>query len=351
VNSAQHGLAVVLAITLACWTVGCSQSEPVRDTLGHLPAEPLDDMPQLNAATFFAHGHLLERQGQFERAAVQYRKALRINPDFLEARNRLGITLNKLARHDEASEQFRLAISKHPDLAYLYNNLGFSLYLEGKYAEARTALETALELQEDYPRARMNYAVVLGKLDRFDEAYQQLLKACSRADACYNIGLMLTEAGRYAEAAQYLQAALDLNPDFAAARRQLVELGRLAAQAEARQALQTADARLAKATAKDAKSAKKDAKVASAAPAATSARTTSHYLDDLDEADRQAVVALLKAAGLADQITSVDELDGDALLDLLTAAHDNLAGQDEQLDTLWCLVDRYLYDDQARLAK
>jgi len=233
-----RGLLVGALLVAVC--AGCAQTEPAKNTLGNLPAEPLDDTPQVSAMTFFAHGHLLERSGNYERAVVQYRKALRLKSDFVGAHNRLGITLNKLGRHDEASEHFRQAIALRPDEAYLYNNLGFSLYLEKKYDQADEVLKHALELSPDFARARMNHAIVLAELGRYDAAYQELLKVGSRADACYNMGLMLTEGKRYQQAAQYLEAALAVRPDFDAARRQLREVGRLAAEAEALQAVRVA---------------------------------------------------------------------------------------------------------------
>lgn len=219
----------VLIIGVLALAVGC-QEPAQRTSPGALPRPPVGSIePRINATTYFAHGHLLERQGQFERAVVQYRKALRLRPQFLSARNRLGITLNKLGRHFEASDEFRRAIADYPNLAYLHNNLGFSLYLEERYAEAEAALQRALELKPDFARAHMNRALVLARLERFDEAYSELLAAGNEADACFNMGMILTEAGRYAEAAQYLETALALRPDFEAARRQLRSVARLAA--------------------------------------------------------------------------------------------------------------------------
>lgn len=219
--------------TVVICCVGCN--EPAhRAAPGALPRPAAADLePKINATTYFAHGHLLERQGQFERAVVQYRKALLLRPTFLSARNRLGITLNKLGRHFEATDEFRQAIADHPNLAHLQNNLGFSLYLQENYAEAQAVLQRALELKPDFPRAHTNQALVLGRLDRFDDAFSELLQVGSEANACFNMGMILTEAERYADAAHYLETALAIKPDFDAARQQLREVARLAAEAQA----------------------------------------------------------------------------------------------------------------------
>src|SRR5262245_5026360 len=101
-------------LLLACW-VGCQapfqmanpfQTAKAKSMPGELPAN-IDQaaQPRLTATTYFAHGHLLERQGQFEQAAAQYRAALKLQPEFTSARNRLGITLNKLGKHAEATQE------------------------------------------------------------------------------------------------------------------------------------------------------------------------------------------------------------------------------------------------------
>ena len=226
---------LILASVVALLAAGCQQAPPPSSTLGNLPGPRVDDDvdPKVNATTYFSHGHLLERQGHFERAAVQYQKALTQRPGFLTARNRLGITLNKLGRHEEASAQFQVAIAKHPELAYLHNNLGFSLYLEGKYHDAGLAIKQALAINAEFRRAHMNYALVLARQAQFEQAFEHLLEAGSESNAYFNMGIMLTEAERFGDAAQYLEAALTLNPKFEAARQQLHEVARLAAEKEA----------------------------------------------------------------------------------------------------------------------
>ena len=227
---------VLVGVSLV-FHLGCQQSLPLNSTLGNLPQQPSHAKElEISASTYFAHAHLLERQGQFEQAARQYHRALALQPELLSARNRLGITLNKLGRHTEASAQFRWALARHPATAYLHNNLGFSLYLEGRYEQAEAALCRALELKPDFARAHMNHAVALARQDRLDEAFAELKQAGSEADAHFNMGVILVDAEEYDKAGRYLETALAIQPDFDAARQQLQEVARLAAEAQARQA-------------------------------------------------------------------------------------------------------------------
>ncbi len=225
ISSLYAGLALCLLPLLGC------QQQTVKNAPGALPNTPIgDEKTPLTATTYFAHGHLLERQGDLEHAIVQYQRALKIQPEFLSARNRLGITLNKLARHSEATAEFRQALVGHENESYLQNNLGFSLYLEGKYPEALTVLKRAVELKPDFVRARTNLALVHAKLGQFDEAYAALKQDGNDADAAFNMGMILTEAKHYREAAKYLELALSGRPNFEDARQQLRIVARLAAQ-------------------------------------------------------------------------------------------------------------------------
>lgn len=214
-------------------SIGC-QTEVQRSSPGALPSNTRTDInPRLNASTYFAHGHLLERQGNYKQAIEQYRRALELSPKFLSARNRLGIALNKLGSHAQASTEFRRAIEQKPTQAYLHNNLGFSLYLEHRYEQAVETLRHALELKPDYSRARMNYGVVLAKLGQYDQALSEFTLAAGKTEAYYNLGIIQTELGEYAAAARSLETALSMNPRFEAARRQLHAVARLTAEAEA----------------------------------------------------------------------------------------------------------------------
>ena len=300
--------------------LGCTQ--PTQKTApGALPARTTGGLePRVNATTYFAHGHLLERQGQFERAATQYRQAVSLCPDFLSARNRLGITLNKVGQHAEASEQFRQAIAAHPDLAYLHNNLGFSLYLEGKHAEAEAAFKQALDLKPDFARAHMNYALVLARLGRFDDAFSELVVVGSEADACFNMSIILTEAQRYSDAAHYLEAALAVRPNFDAARQQLREVARLAAEADARRSAELALA------------AETTIESTPAEPTPPPPATPAPADDGRDS-----------ALCIADE----PSIDPGVLLTMIEEALSALQDHSDGFETLWCRLGYYLFPETA----
>jgi tetratricopeptide (TPR) repeat protein len=227
---------LMLALLVGTTLAGLAACESTRETDGEpgaLPRRKPSSSPRLTAATYVAHAELLERRGELERAAAQYRQALELSPDLVTARNRLGIVLNKLGRHAEASAEFRQALTKSPQNAQLWNNLGFSLCLERNYEDAEAALARAVELQPGFRRARMNHAVALARLERYDEALAEFAQAGTLADAHYNVAVLQADAGHYAAAARSLELALQHDPNLDGAREQLREISRLAAAEEA----------------------------------------------------------------------------------------------------------------------
>lgn len=183
-----------------------------------------DNEFKVNAATYFAYGHLLERRGDLSAAVEQYTKALAAQANYPQAQNRLGVCYNKLGQHADATRAFRLAVTSSPNDAQALNNLGFSLYLQGALNEAAETLQKALQLDPNFNRARMNYGLVLAKQGHTQEAYNAFSLVGSPADAHYNVAVVQSEAGDTAGAVQSLQMALGTEPQHRLARVQLREL-------------------------------------------------------------------------------------------------------------------------------
>jgi tetratricopeptide (TPR) repeat protein len=84
-----------------------------EQTLHHL-TETLNKEPT-NAKALFELGNTYERQGMYEPAMQEYRKALKIDANFVEAIEHLAFLLEKLNRDHEASPLWQriLSLKKH----------------------------------------------------------------------------------------------------------------------------------------------------------------------------------------------------------------------------------------------
>jgi len=87
----------------------------------------------------------LFREKQYGRAAELYTRLLELNPDNVETRNNLGLTLHYLGRHEEALRQLREGAALNPDHQRIWLTLGFVSSQLGNVEEAREALTKATE--------------------------------------------------------------------------------------------------------------------------------------------------------------------------------------------------------------
>ena len=71
----------------------------------------------------FLYGLYLARSGNSEAAAAQFREAVRIMPELVEARLNLGTALMALGRNSEALEQFEEVLKRSPTNITALRNL------------------------------------------------------------------------------------------------------------------------------------------------------------------------------------------------------------------------------------
>ena len=107
------------------------------------------------------------------------------------------------------------------ETALAWNNLGVLVAHAGDTEEAIEALRTALQLRTGFSAARLNLALLLYQLRRFQlslEAYRQVLSAEPRSAAAWNgIGLVLVELKRFADARNAFVRAVETDPEHAGA--------------------------------------------------------------------------------------------------------------------------------------
>ena len=117
--------------------------------------------------------------GRYEEAREDFLEALRLAPEFVDARYNLGLSLLKLGRPDEAIEPLRQVAADRPmdkDAAYALASAWFHL---GRYGEAVDGLERALELDPGFLRAQYTLALALERMGegaRARQAWQRYLE-------------------------------------------------------------------------------------------------------------------------------------------------------------------------------
>ena len=118
-------------------------------------------------------GHALE-------AVRKLQHALRVYPEYTDARCNLGVEYIRLRRYPEALEQFEKAVQTGPVSAMLYGNLAFSLAAVGRIQDAEQAARQAIALDTSYSRGHyllgniLAKSVTPGSLQKAPEAAREL---------------------------------------------------------------------------------------------------------------------------------------------------------------------------------
>ncbi|MEH2289745.1 tetratricopeptide repeat protein [Nostoc sp.] len=172
-------------------------------------------------------GYTLQQQGLFEEAVNYYQKALELKPDFIEAEanlgnalhaqgklssnqkiyyaqlnNQLGVARKKALDLKNAVTCYKRAIALQPNFLEAHYNLALALQEQGKLEEAIASYQKLLELN---PSVRLLEA---------EKLYSQVLeKQPDNPEALYGLGMLAQQMGQLQTAEQWLSAASQVQPD------------------------------------------------------------------------------------------------------------------------------------------
>lgn len=124
-----------------------------------------------------------EAKGQYGKAIAEYRKALSINDDYIEAHRCLGELYSDEGFYEEAIEQFEIVLNKKHKFLYadVHNNIGVSLNELGNIDGAIEEFQKAIEINPEYSEANYNLSGVYYKKGDFEKAKEYISKAVETA--------------------------------------------------------------------------------------------------------------------------------------------------------------------------
>jgi len=167
---------------------------------------------------------------QFDAAINNYKKALKINPDYADAYNNMGNALKDKGDLEAAIESYNQALKIKPDYAQAYNNIGIALKDKGDLEAAIESYKQALKIKPDYAHAYNNMGNALsekGDLEAAIESYKQALKIKPDYVQAYNnIGIALKDKGDLEAAIESYKQVLKIKPDYAEVYRNLSNIHR-----------------------------------------------------------------------------------------------------------------------------
>ncbi|BAI88801.1 TPR domain protein [Arthrospira platensis NIES-39] len=140
------------------------------------------------------------------------------SPEDSQTRHLLGDALSKLEQWSEAAQAYQNAIALNPEFSWSHNNLGDALLKLERWNEAAQAYQNAIGLKDDFGWSHYNLGEALSKLQRWDEAIKAYKDAIALEPEFFwshnNLGDALLQLERWDEAAQAYQNAIGLKDDF-----------------------------------------------------------------------------------------------------------------------------------------
>jgi len=142
-----------------------------------------DEMGADQWFVYYARAISHERQGNWDLAEPDFRRALELNPEHPQVLNYLGYSLvEEQIKLDEALDMIERAVAAQPNSGFIVDSLGWVLYRLGRYDEAVVHMERAVELEPIDPVINDHLGDVLWAVGRYTEARFQWKRALSFLD-------------------------------------------------------------------------------------------------------------------------------------------------------------------------
>ncbi|MCG3173478.1 MAG: Photosystem I assembly protein Ycf3 [Myxococcota bacterium] len=123
-----------------------------------LEKQAVDD--PTDARVFFQLGIYYLRNKEIQRALLNFKEAVRLRPDMVEAQNNLGILYLQGRLYQDAANAFRAATTYYPDFARAWMNLGSAMAGMGDTQGAEQAFQRALTLNPQLVEVIFNQALL-----------------------------------------------------------------------------------------------------------------------------------------------------------------------------------------------
>ena len=178
------------------------------------------------SSALFCMAHMFRDLGDNNAAEKHYRRALRIDPEYVDALFNLGNTLRARGDFEAAVEHYKKAIESDPNYSKAYLNLGYTLESQGDFDAAIEQYRRAIEAEPRYVAAYVNLGKVLMDQGNLTAAVDSCKKAIEldpeSAPAYHHLGIVLTTQGDFTAAIKQYKEAIRLDPNFVEA---YVDLG------------------------------------------------------------------------------------------------------------------------------
>ena len=155
------------------------------------------------------------KNGQLERAVVEYESFRAEYPDDMGSLAVLGHLYNAVGRHSDAAEAFNASILMHPDNFRRERGYTDELVEEGRLHEALDEVDSALgdgESRVDMLIKRADILAIMGAVEESTKQYENAASACPDSlEAAIKLASHYLRTGQVQQAAHEFNRAVDIN--------------------------------------------------------------------------------------------------------------------------------------------
>ncbi len=180
VRASRLGARAVLLAAIGASALLCARGTQPWASDATLFARMVETSPGAPVAHYGLAG-VLRDAGRYQEAAREYREAIRLQPDYVDAYIELGVANATLRDFAAAREALETARGLDPGQASIYANLGALAVNQGQLEQALPFFRRAAELEPDSPQMRYNLGLVLGRLGD-DEGARREIDRLERLD-------------------------------------------------------------------------------------------------------------------------------------------------------------------------
>jgi tetratricopeptide (TPR) repeat protein len=172
--------------------------------------------PEARKQELLSSGDSYLKQQQFSAAAIQYRKALQIDPRFGVARLGLARAQEKVGETESALLEYIRAADVLPSDLDLQLQVGTYLLTASQFDDAKVRAEAVLRQDQNNVRAYLILGNALAGLREMDEAVAQIEEALridpQQGGTYTSLGMLEARRGRLQEAEKAFERAVELEP-------------------------------------------------------------------------------------------------------------------------------------------
>ncbi len=195
--------------------LGAAECQLAAGELGESLAgfESLMGVPWMRARALQGRGVILSILGRIRMGQDLLMQAVADDPGLWRAWNAIGRNYDMEGEWDKALVNYDRALAVNAGAPSVYNNRGVTQLMQGRYVAAATSFRQALMLDPDSAVAQMNLRLAIAWQGRYQEALSGL-KADRLPEALNNVGFIAMRRGDYDLAETYFRRALAKSPSF-----------------------------------------------------------------------------------------------------------------------------------------